>query len=36
MAPLILAMPEEAKRILCTVADWGVNRVSIGRDSLFR
>ena len=36
MAPLILAMPEEAQRILSTVSDWGVNRVSINWKNLLR
>lgn len=36
MAPLILAMPKEAQRILATVSDWGVNRVSINWKNLLR
>ena len=29
MAPLIVAMPGEAERLLATIAGWGVNRMSI-------
>ena len=36
MAPLILAMPDEAQRILSTVTDWGINRVSINWKNLLR
>ena len=36
MAPLILAMPGEARRVLSTVTDWGVNRVSIDWKNLLR
>ncbi len=36
MAPLILAMPDEAERILSIVTDWGVSRVSINLKNLLR
>lgn len=36
MSPLILAMPEDAKRILSAVSHWGVNRVSINWKNLLR
>lgn len=36
MAPLILAMLDEAKRILSSVTDWGVNRISINWKNLLR
>ena len=36
MAPLILAMPDEAQKILSSVKDWGVNRVSINWKNLLR
>ena len=36
MAPLILAMPDEAERILSSATDWGVNRVSINWKNLLR
>ena len=29
MTPLIVAMPDEAERLLATIAGWGVNRMSI-------
>ena len=29
MAPLIVAMPDEAERLLATIAGWGVNRMSV-------
>ncbi len=36
IAPLILAMPDEARIILSTVTDWGVSRVSINWKNLLR
>ena len=36
MAPLVLAMPEEAQRILSSVTEWGISRVSINWKNLLR
>ena len=36
MAPLILAMPDEAQKILSSVKDWGVNRASKNWKNLLR
>ena len=36
LAPLIMAMPEDAERILKTVSEWGVDRVSISWKNLLR
>ena len=36
LAPLIPAMPDDASRILSSMSSWGVNRLSISWDTLFR